>query len=362
MGDFDSLTLALEGWFRTRLHDLPAALRSRVETEFSPMSWDELSPEQRREVALQWDYQRDPSTQRDRRFWFDFFQKEENIREQIAQWSAVSTPTAADLASKETRLAELGQDLEHLSRRFRHKRIHEYSPSGTTSGDGVPVRYIPFPTAMKTLGERLGATPEELAAWVWVGSEDGGLAAYTNVNESNELNPPLRFHFHYEQGTDYLAPLTGLWFRECDISSFQPRDRFITGAALVRRWRKPIGIHVDAYIRANILESRLVDMHPILGLTQWSEEGDLPPKETALFVLAHVEGIERNGIPSDWRNQSAATAAQPDRQAKRNAEIRAKYEELAGKGRRNYVKEIQRTVPGAESLSARRIRDIARGR
>lgn len=50
------------------------------------------------------------------------------------------------------------------------------------------------------------------------------------------------------------------------------------------------------------------------------------------------------------------------RQAERDAAIRAKYDELARAGRRNYVKEIQRTVPGAGSLDARSIRRIVHGR
>ena len=73
MSSFDSLTLALEDWFDTRLADLPDALRQRVLQEFSPMPWDKLSADQRRSVALQLDYQHDPATEKDRQKWWDFF-------------------------------------------------------------------------------------------------------------------------------------------------------------------------------------------------------------------------------------------------------------------------------------------------
>jgi hypothetical protein len=66
MSTFDSPALALEEWFDTPLHELPDALRKRVEQEFFPMAWDELSAEQRRSVALQLDYQHDHAMEKDR--------------------------------------------------------------------------------------------------------------------------------------------------------------------------------------------------------------------------------------------------------------------------------------------------------
>jgi hypothetical protein len=57
-----------------------------------------------------------------------------------------------------------------------------------------PPDYIAYPKAMKTLTDRLGATPEELAAWIFMGPDTGGIVAYWNANE---LNPPPRFYFDY---------------------------------------------------------------------------------------------------------------------------------------------------------------------
>jgi hypothetical protein len=83
-------------------------------------------------------------------------------------------------------------------------------------------------------------------------------------------------------------------------------------------------------------------------LEQWRVSGDASPASVANAL----------GVPLP----PAVAGSQTSRQSRRDAAIRMTYEELARAGKRNYVKEIQRTVPGAESLSDRRIRDIAKGR
>jgi hypothetical protein len=177
MSSFDSLTLALEDWFDTRLADLPDALRQRVLQEFSPMPWDKLSADQRRSVALQLDYQHDPATEKDRQKWWDFFERMAGVKTQIAQWDAVATPTASELAQKEKRLAELRQELARMDAQVRHARgdyvperkLYRAKSESAATSPTQTVRYIPYPKAMDQLTARLGATPEEMAAWVWVG-------------------------------------------------------------------------------------------------------------------------------------------------------------------------------------------------
>lgn len=190
--------------------------------------------------------------------------------------------------------------------------------------------FIPYLKAKKLLQNRLGATAEEIAAWVYMGPALGaescrvksyptkhanlpayrhwpclpstGLTAYTNANEFDD---PPRFHFDDKYGDDYLAPLMGCWFKAVSIVAFQPKDRYITGQALRTRWQAELGVGVDGYILERILESRLMDFHPIAHGTKWVEkevekEVDyLPPRESALFVLGHVKAIEtEDGIGS----------------------------------------------------------------
>lgn len=317
MDQFDALSLALEVWFDRPLGDLPDALRQRVEREFSPMPWEQLTADQRRCVALQLDYQHDPGTERDRQFWWDFFQRVDELKKQIVEWEAVATPTAAELATKETRLAELQQDLARMEAQQRAARgdyvperhaasiKQEESLAETTPG----ASYIAYPKAMQQLVQRLGASPEELAAWIWIGPKDGGIAAYMNANE---LDPPPRFSYSYFVGTsDYIAPLMACWFKADDVEQFDPADRYIVGAALIERWNKQPGLHAEAFIQAKIAESRLLDIHPIYGGTRgtFSEQSaDWPGLDSGLFALAQVEAIEAEDFEAAIETDGLAKA------------------------------------------------------
>lgn len=180
--------------------------------------------------------------------------------------------------------------------------------------------YVPYVLALRALQERLGATAEELAAWIFMGPQHGGLAAYRNANE---LAPAPRFWFDESMGKDYLGPMAACWFREQDIESFEPADRFVTGAALLTRWAEPLGAAAAGFIQAKIQESRLIDLHPTFGGTRADTADDsFPALEEGLFVLAHVAAIESEefgwsgALPTDpavgsprWRSQAAQAAA-----------------------------------------------------
>ncbi len=297
---FVSLTLVLEDWFERPLADLPAALCQRVEQEFFPRPWADLTADQRRSVALQLDYQHDPATEQDRQFWWNFVERQHALNKQLDDWNSVAAMSAGDLAQKEARLVELRLELTRMEQKQKRGRS-DYYPEQKRADDEVvvipsnpelSVRYMAYPKAVARLIKRLLATPEELAAWVWRGPKDGGLAAYLNANE---LDPPPRFHYdNYGNTVDYLSPLMACWFREDDIATFEPIDRFITGKDLIERWSQQPGIQTEAFIRAKIAESRLLDAHPIYGGTQGTcpEEASFPPLSSGLFVLAQVEEIE----------------------------------------------------------------------
>lgn len=300
MSDFDSLTWALEGWFDTLLRDLPEAVRQRVEQDFFPLPWDSFSAAKRLRAALLFDWQHDPSTEHDQKLWSDYFDHKFDLEKQISQWEAIATPTAGEMAQKETRLAELRQKLVHKEKYPWQARGDDYPVlqhfddkgwSSSIKQDSL-VRYVDFPTAMKLLAGQLHATPEEIAAWVWRGPEDGGLAAYLNANE---LDSPPRFHYEdCLDDFDYLTPLTICWFLKDDIANFEADDQYITGKALIKRWSKQPGIQPEAFITAKIAESRLLDSHPICGCTQgtFPQDKTLPPLTSGLFLLWQVLEIE----------------------------------------------------------------------
>ena len=178
---------------------------------------------------------------------------------------------------------------------------------------GPDSQYIAYPKAMKQLAERFKASPEELAIWVRAGPGRGlgGLTAYCNANE---LDPPPEFYFDPYSGDDpdcrdYLSPLMRCWFRKQDILNFSPTRRFITGAALIERWSGHPGIQPEAFILAKIEEDRLLDTHPISGLTQGSLSGDewYPPMSSGLFELSKIEAIEKEDLDFTESDTSETT-------------------------------------------------------
>lgn len=161
--------------------------------------------------------------------------------------------------------------------------------------DPVTDKYIPCPAALNILKRRLSATPEEIAAWVFMGPEAGGIACFMNANE---LDSPPRFAFDPDDPDEvgYNGQLMGCWFLKDELLKFEPEDRYMTGKELIERWKKVDGIQPKAFIVAKVRESQLMDFHPLFGSTQATQPEDthLPPLEDGLYLLDHVEEIELN--------------------------------------------------------------------
>lgn len=309
MGDFDALTLAIEGRLDRPFSDLPDALRLRVEKDLWPLQWDDLSPEQRRSAALQLDYQHDPATERAREAWSEFFHRVGELQAELERQDLNRRGNLGELLDGSGPLKDARDRVRRMKARERHAKDSYYPQRRVPARDVVPGKYLAYPKALHRLRQRLGSTPEELAAWVWLGPEAGGLPAYLSVNE---WDPPPRFDFGAlpffgsgsDEDADYLAPLMGCWFSADDVTSFQPSHRFITGKALIDRWNSIPDLRVEPFVRAKIQESRLLDLHPIYGGTQARSPGDshLPPMAERLFRLADVEAIEAEELsPVDSR-------------------------------------------------------------
>jgi|MTBAKSStandDraft_2_1061841.scaffolds.fasta_scaffold06391_3 hypothetical protein len=301
--EFESLTFALDGWFDKNLDDFPESLRQRVEQDFFPNLWDALSADQRRRATLQLDYQNDPATEQERQYLWNFFARLDELKNQKEQWESAETPTASDMALKESRLKELQQEIARMELQKRQAR-GDYYPERKhldASKGAIPATgFIAYPKAMNILRDKWQATPEELAIWIFLGPEKGGIAAYLNANE---LNPPRGFNFAYYSGVeDFLSPLMSCWFRSVDIDRFEPADRYITGAELIKRWSRHPDFLPEAFIRAKIEESRLWDMHPTFGGTQgtFDDEENFPRLAVGLFAMSQIERIEvEDGLVSD---------------------------------------------------------------
>lgn len=214
--------------------------------------------------------------------------------------------------------------MQRIKKTGHSNRVGEKPKDGSSNADKQRI-YLAYPRALRRLQERLNATPEELAIWIFMGPEEGGIAGYRDVNE---LDPAPRFYFGDFMGEeDYLAPMMACWFLASDIESFNPKDHYITGKELIERWSSQAGLQVEAFIQAKIKESRLIDVHPTFGGTRGTDTDDdddtVPPLEAGLFVLAHVEAVEMEDLgcsverreqqPSvgspEWRKKNAQAAA-----------------------------------------------------
>ena len=252
----------------------------------------------------------------------DFATRKDHLECVIAEWESFATPIAdkhapqqtylADL--KQTRLAALKKELAGIKRRERrsrkprggkHRRPADAGKEGTFIAPDFQERFFVYPKAMRRLRERLNATKEELAAWVFLGPALDGIDAYLNVDE---VEPPDRFNYYPPRtGWDYCTPLLSCWFIREEVVNFKPSERYITGSALIKRWRKYEDIDPAKFIGAQINEGRLQDIHPITGHTRAGMQGNdaYPPLKSGLFPVSEIEAIEETDFNEDVADQPA---------------------------------------------------------
>jgi hypothetical protein len=330
-----SLVGMLGPFWKQPLSCLPFPLAEKVRGVLGLSLWDSLSPDQRQVAAHQWDVQHDPAHSGEMSYYWNLVVRKIELREEILRWERVATPTALDIEVKERRLEDLKRRLENLQMKPPSKSSKAYLAStpneGQEEGDDTDADHeakpIPYLQAIDLLSRKLNARPAELAGWVFLGQKDGGLQAYLSGNEFG-----YRAKFAYQaidgEDFDYMGPLMATWYRPSDIESFEPKERFLTSAELMTRWASVPGIATDAFIRAKIAESRLMDLNPLAGGTKWSEPGNQlrANQEDALFCLSHVTQIEAEDFP-----KAAPEAHKRPRTGSRNARLQHAAEDLVKK-------------------------------
>ena len=343
MSAFVSLLAALEGSFDKPLSDLPDELRQRIKQDFSPMPWDDLTPDQRRAVAQQRDWQHDPAMEKEQEYWFEFECRKDALQEKQALLQAFNATTPIEAAEKKTQLDNIEKQLAKMeiqAKQAERMYAKKLSAEGNSPAPANDQTYIPYPKAYKVLSERLYATADELAAWVWLGPEEHGLVAYVSANE---ISPPPRFYYSLgaEDDFDYISPLMSCWFSESDTLNFQPADRYITGAELIDRWSTQPGVQAESFVRAKIAESRLIDIHPLYGATQGSfpDEEIYPPIENGLFSLASVESIEAEDFLATIATPRGETPAQRKKRLQRWLQDEEKLKGKSGAQKRTADRE-----------------------
>lgn len=228
-------------------------------------------------------------------------------------------------------------------------------PSAASQGEECKVQvYVAYPTAMRLLRERLQATPEEMAAWIDIGPEAGGIAAYVNANE---LDPPPRFSFppanidRTGPKPKLVASLMKTWFRTDDVANFEPPERYVTGRALVEIWSKiPDLRSPKAYIRSKIAEGQLEDLHPIYGRTAgtFTEEVGFPSLKSALFAVSQVRAVEASELAG------AVGVKAPETSSQRATRLERRCIELRQQG----VVAFRQIVAAAEGISPGRVTQL----
>lgn len=254
----------------------------------------------------------------------------------------------------------------------------------------LPARYVAWPLALARLQQRLGATPHEVAAWVFVGLPvqtgagrprgealvqpgAGELRAYL---QAREITPPPRFQFPaFEPGDgaaalDYVAALAACWFNADDLERFQPAERYLLGSNLIARWRRVPELDVETFIQAKIAESRLTDLHPITGGTRGSCPADasLPPLASGLFAISEVLAVEREDFPPGWLPASAgaepghggplASVPQPPQAVESPEQRRERLREAVAKEKRRGTRDFLQQVARREGISASRLKQL----
>jgi hypothetical protein len=154
-------------------------------------------------------------------------------------------------------------------------------------------KFVPYFEVEQHLETRLQATPDEIAQWVSLGTEQGGLDAYT-INKHDTESRLFTFEpRHFINDDDYITPLLRLYFLPNEIKQFHPVKRYIARQVLIERWTGFLGDKAQAisFIEARANESRLTEFHPIVGVVE--SEGQL--FRNGLFDLNDVGQIE-----SEW--------------------------------------------------------------
>jgi hypothetical protein len=296
---YQSWDARLANFYDLPLANLPNEFQVQLRADMQPFDWDLLAADQRSSWAEQWDTQHDPARKGENEFWFDFFARLAELKTEIVKWESTPAKGIEELAVQKARLTELRAELSATQGQAKKvrplfTRAPEQSDTPTQTATAAKT-YIPYPIAMERLAEKHDATPHDLAIWVMCGPGDGtGLNAF--VNDGSGSPQVFQFPSTERGNVDYLSMLVGVQFDKADIERFKPNDLHLTGLQLVERWRKfpSIAVSVEGFIAAKISESRLTDMHPISGRTQWTYPSNSakPSKESAIFSVREVEDIE----------------------------------------------------------------------
>lgn len=139
---YDAVTAVLADVFETPFVELPKRHQARVASVYFPGRWDGLSPDERRGVAVRWDYDHDPRTRADR-------DRAEQLSIQLVYLSAeisalekLPPQTFAEKVMKDEQVKDLREQYGMVAEQVRRYRVarEQYGPFRASP---VPVDIVP---------------------------------------------------------------------------------------------------------------------------------------------------------------------------------------------------------------------------
>jgi hypothetical protein len=161
-------------------------------------------------------------------------------------------------------------------------------------------KFISYFEAKQHLAASLHATQDEIAQWVSIGANEGGLNAFPS-NDSDQS--PFSYKSREITNDDnYIKPLEKLGFFSNNIDRFIPTRRYITRSRLIERWVELYSIVDDSeyfdveeghvheaikFFQERMSESDCLEHHPISGIVNSSEQS-----VSGLFDINDIQKIE----------------------------------------------------------------------
>ena len=116
---YELLATLIESYLSGPFNAIPDDLQERITGAFHPMfHWDELTPEQRLSVALQYDVRNNPATAGEMAHYWNLLDLIDEKQEEIAEMAAAGAPLPTEKIAKKAALALYREELATLEKQF----------------------------------------------------------------------------------------------------------------------------------------------------------------------------------------------------------------------------------------------------
>lgn len=104
----------LQPWITMQLREVPANLRAAVQRAIYPLAWDDLTPAQRASWAAQFDAQHDPANEGERKRWWQYWTKRDELLRERAAIEAMKPDRPSEHVTRREELVRIQDELVAL--------------------------------------------------------------------------------------------------------------------------------------------------------------------------------------------------------------------------------------------------------